>query len=198
MPPVSGGRRMVAVKKKLKVSVTAQMNARLQPMHRGHFEDPLYDLLEQQKIGALSGGGTQLAEEPYGIAYCDICIDLADASQATLDVVIGELNRLGAPKGSKLILDKREIPFGVHEGLALFLNGMDLPDEVYASSDINHVIEECERLMAVDGKMLSFWEGSRETALYFYGPSFAKMKAAIEPFLASYPLCQRCRIEQIA
>jgi hypothetical protein len=112
--------------------------------------------------------------------------------------VLSELNRLGAPKGSKLILEKREIPFGVNEGLAVFLNGMDLPDEVYRDCDINHVIDECERLMGDGGKMLSYWQGSRDTGLYFYGPSFAKMKAAVEPFLASYPLCQKCRTEQIA
>jgi hypothetical protein len=189
---------MLGLRKKLKVMVTAQMNARLQPMHRGHFEDPLQEFLEQRNIGAVSGGGTQLADEPYGIAHCDIELDLADSRQAALDLVVAELNRLGAPKGSKLILEGRAIPFGVHEGLALFLNGMDLPDEVYATSDINHVIDECERLMAAGGRMLSYWEGSRDTALYFYGPSFARMKAAIEPFLASYPLCQKCRIEQVA
>jgi hypothetical protein len=191
---------MLGLRKKssFDVGVTAQMNARLQPMHRGHFEDPLHELLEQQKIGEVTGGGTQLADEPAGIAYCDLEIHLADSKQATLDLVIAELNRLGAPKGSKLLLDGRQIPFGVHEGLAVFLNGMDLPDEVYRDSDINHVIEECERLMRGGGKMLSYWEGSQETALYFYGPSFAKMKAAIEPFLASYPLCQKCRVEQMA
>jgi len=190
---------MLGLKKKsYDVGVTAQMNARLQPMHRGHFEDPLFELLEQQKLGEVSGGGTQLADEPYGVAYCDIEIHLADSKPTTLGVVIAELNRLGAPKGSKLHVDGKTIPFGVHEGLALFLNGMDLPDEVYRDSDINHVIEECERLMRGGGRMLSYWEGSRDTALYFYGPSFAKMKAAIEPFLASYALCQKHRIEQIA
>jgi hypothetical protein len=190
---------MLGLKKKtFDVGVTAQMNARLQPMHRGHFEDPLQEVLEQKQLGEVTGGGTQLADEPAGIAYCDLEIYLADSKQATLDVVIAELNRLGAPKGSKLILDGRQIPFGVDEGLAVFLNGMDLPDEVYRDSDVNHVIEECERLMRGGGKMLSFWEGSSETALYFYGPSFAKMKAAIEPFLASYALCQKCRVEQIA
>lgn len=188
----------ISRKKKLEVGVTAQMNARLQPMHRGHFEDPLHDALEQRGIGEVTGGGTQLADEPAGIAYCDIEIYLADDAQTTIDAVIGELNRLGAPKGSKLMLNGRQIPFGVHEGLAVFLNGMDLPDEIYKTSDVNHVIEECERLMAGGGKMLSFWEGSKDTGLYFYGPSFAQMKAAIAAFLESYPLCQKCRVEQIA
>jgi hypothetical protein len=125
--------------------------------------------------------------------------ELTDVSEATLAWLINQLEKIGAPKGSKLILaNGREIPFGVHQGLALFLNGMDLPDEVYANSDINHVIEECERLMEGGGKMLSFWEGSQDTALYFYGISYVQMKTAIAPFVATYPLCQQARIEQIA
>jgi hypothetical protein len=31
-----------------------------------------------------------------------------------------------------------------------------------------------------------------------YGPSFAAMCARLDDFLATYPLCQRCRIAQIA
>lgn len=189
---------MVGLKKKVEVRATAQLNARLQPMHRGCFEDPLHDFLQARKLGEVTGGGTQLADEPAGIAYCDLEISLAGDSKATLDAVIGELNRLGAPKGSKLILEMRQIPFGVKEGMAVFLDGVDLPDEVYQTSDINHVIEECERLMAGGGAMLSYWEGSRETALYFYGASFAQMKAAVAPLLQAYPLCQGARIEQIA
>ena len=98
---------MLGLKKKsYDVGVTAQMNARLQPMHRGHFEDPLFQLLEQQQLGEVSGGGTQLADEPYGVAYCDIEIHLVDSKPTTLGVVIAELNRLGAPKGSSRLLQR--------------------------------------------------------------------------------------------
>jgi hypothetical protein len=189
---------VVGLRKKVEVRATAQLNARLQPMHRGCFEDPLHDFLQARKLGEVTGGGTQLADEPAGIAYCDLEISLAGGDQVTLDAVISELNRLGAPKGSKLLLEKRQIPFGVNEGMAVFLNGVDLPDEVYQTSDINHVIEESELLMAGDGAMLSFWEGSRETALYFYGASFARMKVAVAPLLQAYPLCRGARVEQIA
>jgi len=48
------------------------------------------------------------------------------------------------------------------------------------------------------GRMYSYWEGSTYTALYFYGLSFSKMKESVETFIAQYPLCQKCRIEQIA
>jgi hypothetical protein len=60
------------------------------------------------------------------------------------------------------------------------------------------VIEECDRLMDGNGYYRGNWQGSAETALYFYGTSFDAMKAAIETFVADYPLCQKARIEQIA
>jgi hypothetical protein len=181
--------------------VTARLNARVQPIDRGeYFEDPLDEALKALSLGAVTGGGTQLAEEPAGIAFCDLEIVVESASETTLQAIIARLEQLGAPKGSKLIIEATgaEIPFGSHEGLAVFLNGADLPDDVYQSCDINHVISELDRLMGAAGKFKGYWEGSKETGLYCYGPSFADMKTAIEPLLSAYPLCRKARVEQIA
>lgn len=181
--------------------LTARLNARVQPIDRGeYFEDPLDETLRQQEIGEVSGGGTQLADEPAGIEFCDLEIRVKVPSQDVFDVIIKRLEELGAPKGSKLINegDGHEIPFGVTEGLALFINGTDLAAEVYANSDINHVIEECDKLLGEVGEHRGHWEGSQETALYFYGTSFEQMRTLIGPFVASYPLCEKARIEQIA
>ena len=178
--------------------VVAQLNMRLQPMDRGTFEDPLHDDLEKAGLGRVTGGGTQMAEEPAGIEYCDIEFELTDASDKTLAWLIGELEKIGAPKGSKLHVNGTTIPFGKHEGMGVFLDANNLPDEVYQTYDVDHVIDEGNRLMAGTGGYRSHWQSSRETALYFYGPSFAQMKAAVDPLLASYPLCQGARVEQIA
>ena len=181
--------------------VTARLNARVQPIDRGeYFEDPLDEALKELCLGAVTGGGTQLADEPAGIAFCDLEIVVESASGTTLRAIIARLEQLGAPKGSKLIVEATgaEIAFGTHDGLALYLNGTDLPDDVYASSDINHVIAELDRLMGEKGKFKGFWEGSAETGLYCYGPSFDDMKAAIGPLLSAYPLCRKARVEQIA
>lgn len=180
------------------VSVTAQLNARLQPLDRGAFEDALEPFLKQEKLGKIIGGGTMSAPEPAGIEYCDVEIELPEASPATIDRIIEKLERIGAPKGSILHLPDAKRPFGAAEGLALFLNGTDLPDNVYKTSDVNHVIKEAERLMGADFFFWSHFQGPRETALYFYGSSFVAMNAAIAPLVASYPLCQKARIEQIA
>ncbi len=182
-------------------TVTARLNAKLQPLQRGEeFEDPLDDLLQAEGLGQVTGGGTQLAAPPYGIEFCDIEIAV-HATGADVTLRLCEmLNGLGAPKGSSLIFDdeRAPVPFGRDEGLALFLNGTDLPDEVYAESDVNQIISECNHLMGEAGQMKGYWEGPRETALFFYGTSYQNMKTAIDPFIASDPGCQLSRFEQIA
>lgn len=181
--------------------LTARLNARVQPVDRGeYFEDPLDEAIGPAGIGEVTGGGTQLADEPAGIEFCDLEIRVANTSNETLSAIIERLESLGAPKGSKLILDSdgREIPFGFYEGIGIFLNGVDLPVSVYEECDVNHVTAELDRLIGEDGDFRGYWHGSQETALYCYGPSFETMREAIEPLLAAYPLCEKARVEQIA
>ena len=181
--------------------VIARLNARVQPMDRGeYFEDPLSETLQEFDIGDVTGGGTQLADEPAGIEFCDIEIRVREACAQTLHAIADRLESLGAPKGSKLIIEKNghEIQFGAHEGIGVFLNGVDLDDCVYETCDVNHVIEEFGRLLGDAGAFRGYWQGSKETALYCYGPSYETMKAALEPFLAAYPLCEQARVERIA
>lgn len=90
------------------------------------------------------------------------------------------------------------MPFGKAEGLAIYLNGTDLPKEVYEKSDVNVVYDTVEKLLGDRGAIQGYWQGPTETALYLYGDSAQEMREAIAGFLASYPLCQRARIIQIA
>jgi hypothetical protein len=177
----------------------ARLNAKLQPIHRGEiFEDPLDAELKKSSLGSVSGGGTQMAKTGE-IAYCDVEIDVSAPSDAVAASVIGILERLGAPKGSKLLVAQgHEIPFGSTEGLAVYLNGSDLPKSVYEECDANFVYSEFDRLLGGIGQVFSYWEGASETALYIYGGSFDAMKSRLEKFLTSYPLCQQCRVVQIA
>jgi len=180
--------------------VIARLNARLQPLDRGSlYEDPLDAALQEAGIGRVTGGGTLMSEEGE-IELCDIEVELADLSEQSLEILQALLERLGAPKGSSLTVDpgEREHPFGSSEGLALYLNGTDLPAEVYRDSDVNHVWEELGRLLEGIGAMHSYWEGPAETALYAYGSSYESMRDAIAAFVQSYPLCERARVVQIA
>lgn len=179
------------------MNLSLKLNARFQPMHRFELEDALQEILEQNHMGEVTGGGT--AQNPDGeIAYCVIDICLAKDEQDSVNWLVGLLNRIGIPKGSVLEGLESEIEVGTLEGLAFYSNGVDLPEEVYRTCDINYVIEQMEHAMDGIGRMYSYWEGAVYTALYFYGTSFAEMKERIAPFVAEYPLCQKSQIEQIA
>jgi len=135
------------------------------------------------------------------IAYCGIDIDLVDLSNG-VPFICDFLAQCGAPKGSKLEYEldgqKIEVPFGVVEGLAIYLNGTDLPDEVYQECDINEVYEEINRRLGDRGAIQGHWQGPTETALYLYGHSAAEMRNLIAGYLTEYPLCQQARAVAIA
>ena len=182
--------------------ITLNLNARLQPMHRGDLEDALDELLDKSDIGFVDGGGT-LTSPSGEVKSCDIELELDDGSEETIAKLEKIIEDIGVPKGSKLLWtvpcgEKTERPVGRLEGMALYLNGTDLPEEVYENSDINYVIEQLESRMDGIGRLYSWWEGSENTALYFYGQSYEKMSAAIQDFIAAYPLCQKCVVERIA
>lgn len=179
------------------VLVNVQLNARYQPIDRGAYEDLTDRFLREKGWGRLGdGGGTMMAAngEPE---CCDFDILVVPEH---LDEVTEALNKVFfVPKGSKLLIGDEERPIGQKEGLALYLNGTDLPDEVYRTSDINAVIESLENHLGKDrGRFLSYWQGPKETALYFYGPDYAAMKAALAEIIPQHPLCEKCRMEQIA
>lgn len=176
---------------------TLTLNARLQPIHRHEIEDILDDALHDLDLGEVCGGGTALSGDGE-VEYCELELNLRDASGETLSILENIINHLGIAKGSALRSGDLEIPVGTLEGLAFYSNGTDLPKEVYESCDINFVVEQMERLMEGIGSMHSYWEGTSETALYFYGSSFEEMKKRIIPFIKEYPLCQKGRIVQIA
>ena len=135
------------------------------------------------------------------IEYCGIDLDLFDVEQGVL-FVCDFLAQRGAPRGSKLQYEidgqSVEVQFGQIQGLAIYLNGTDLPDEVYQQCDVNLVIEEINRLLADQGGIQGYWQGPTETALYLYGRSADEMRNLIANFLATYPLLQRARVEVIA
>lgn len=182
--------------------VTLHLNARFQPNHRHELEDALEEILSAKALGEVTGGGTmQMASGE--ISSCDIELDLLGNQPETLAALTDILNKIGIARGSKIIWQtetgsNKEIPVGTLEGLALYLNGTDLPEEVYATCNINEVIQQLETRLEKIGSLYSWWEGPENTALYFYGTSYSKMLAAIEPFLQEHPLCQKSTVKQIA
>lgn len=177
--------------------VTITLNGKLQPEHRHQlFEDPLDAMLEGAGLGQITGGGTALTEDGE-VDYGDIEIAITDA--AALPAVIEALEKLGAPKGSRIRREgEADQPFGVTEGLALYLNGTDLPDEVYEQCDSNYVFDQIVERIEGHGEIFSWWQGPSETALYLYGTSFDTLRERIAELVATYPLCQGARVVQVA
>lgn len=131
------------------------------------------------------------------IEYLGLDIQLDDL-EAGIPFVIRFLEARGVAAGSKLEYklgeNKKEVVFGRVEGIGVYLDGTSLPDDVYKTCDVNVVIAEIEKRIAPKGSMRAFWQGPKETALYFYGESAADMEAAMKPFLSCYPLCKGARV----
>lgn len=183
------------------IQVAAQLNHLLMPIDRGErYEDPLDEALRQRGLGETVGGGTMLSQSGE-IEFIDVEIVL-DNEEEGIPFVIQTLEELGAPRGSLLrVYDAdppREIPFGRVEGIAVYLDGVNLPDEVYATSDVNVVIEEIQKRLRGYGEIQGYWQGPRETALYLYGKEAEEMRRLISDFLDTYPLCKGARVVTIA
>lgn len=176
-----------------------ELNAHLRALDRAAvFEDPIDDTVRSVG-GEIVGGGT-LQEANGEPVRSDIEITVPGVSDTSEAAIIGALEALGAPKGSHLVAPGggRRIPFGVVEGMGVYLDGVNLPAHVYAEGDVNAILERFADMLGDRGHMLSYWEGPKETALYYYGPSFEDMADAIAPVLAEYPLLEGCRIVRIA
>ena len=202
-----GGRAIVAVDEEdageeYPFCITLHLNARLQPVHRHTLEDVLAEMLERRGFGTVEGGGTAMS--PSGeVCSCDIEVYLKYGTERALDALVQAAEYLEAPKGSRLLYkgtdgQRYERPLGSLEGLAVYLNGTELPDEVYQDCDVNDVIAQAEQRLGDAGCLMSWWEGPRDTALYFYGASCAAMLDALRPLLDEHPLCRKCRTERIA
>ena len=176
--------------------LTIELNAKLQPMHRVEmFEEPLENVLLQAKAGELLGGGT-LQSATGEIEKCDITLCVNDDWMEKVLEYIKGIRII--PKGSKILCGAEITLIGQAEGMALYLNGTDLPDEVYQSNDINELISKLQEALGEKCFMFSWWEGRIETALYFYGASYLEMYASVRHIMENHPLCKLSHTKQIA
>lgn len=181
--------------------MTAQLNHKLMPLERfERYEAPLQNDLEKHGLGEVQDGGT-MCESTGEIEYIDVELSLV-RTKTSIPFVMDRLELYGAPKGSKLIIregrKKQEIPFGTTEGFGVYLDGVNLPDEVYQTSDVNLVIKEFKKRLKGHGSVQGYWQGPTETALYIYGDDVVKMKQKIESFMNTYPLCKGARVIRLA
>jgi hypothetical protein len=176
--------------------VIARLYEHIEPIDRGErYEDPLQARLDQRgSLGSVTGGGTQLNEHG-GIAHADIEIALADLDQA-VGMVVEALEAAGAPQGSELIgVSKSGVlrEFGTQQCVAIFLDGVTLPDEVYETLDFDATVRDLGAA-ASDTSYRGFWQGAEETGLFFYGPDAEALFARVEPVLRRLPIGQNARV----
>ena len=182
--------------------IVATLNDKVMPIDRGEiYEDSLDEFLQTNGIGEVSGGGTMQLESGE-LEYCDVEIQLnsEEINENHIKLIIEKLEELGAPKGSKLTIEKteQEIEFGIKEGLGIYLDGINLSDEVYKNSDSEALALEIRKLANIKDNVFRYWQGNTETGLYFYGESFEKMNKSIADFVKSHPEYENCRIERVA
>lgn len=182
--------------------IVITLNERIQPFDRGeYYEDPLDEFLKTNNLGEISGGGT-MQDADGEIEFVDIEVELAPDvdTNTAVQKIMNFLKTKKIPKNSKLTIETTNevIEFGDNEGLAIYLDGVNLEPEVYQNSDSNFVVSEIKRLIGDKDETVRFWEFPEKTALYFYGASFVEMNKLIEPFVSTYPLCKNAEIKQIS
>src|SRR6188768_3179133 len=113
-------------------TVTARLHEHIEPLDRGtRYEDPLDAALRDAGVGEVTGGGSQLGELGE-IEFADIEIVVSDLD-AALPVIARVLEEAGAPAGSQLLGPEAVLrEFGTRQSVAVYLDGVSLPDEVYA------------------------------------------------------------------
>jgi hypothetical protein len=170
----------------------------IEPVARGRrYEDPLQEALEQARVGEVSGGGSSI-DKNAGIQFVGVDIELATLD--AVDLVRRVLEEAGAPRGSELQFEEdgesRVLSFGVTEGLAIFLDGIHLSDEVYARCSADELVDAIVRDLGSQrgAEFRGSWQGPEETAIYLYGSDAERIYTAIEATLREYPLCQNARV----
>jgi hypothetical protein len=174
--------------------VIARFYEHIEPIDRGRYEDPLQAALESANAGEVTGGGSQL-NELGGIDYADVEIELANLDGA-LGIVTETLEKAGAPQGSEVIAaeDGRVLrTFGRNECLAIYLDGVSLPDDVYAELDFEAVVAELTEAAGPESYH-GCAQGNEETGLFFFGPNADDMFTRVEPVLRKLPIGQNARV----
>jgi hypothetical protein len=181
--------------------VIASLPEYIEPMDRGErYGDPLDTKLQESGLGEVTGGGSQM-DENYQIVSVDLEIRLANLDSA-VSLCISALESFGAPKGSKIVFGDEPNPttigFGQTEGVALVVDGVNLPPEVYEKYGLDELLDALKPELAGGvGELHGCNTLNETTELYFYGPSADKILDAIARVQPVFPLCQNSKTRKI-
>lgn len=179
------------------LAVTVRIPARLTPDRRDELiVGPLGVLVEHVSASSRVASVETVASavgEPMELVI-GLDVHLPDAEQLIAAVLDLEA---GMPRGSTVEINDKAATFGELEGLALYLNGTDLPDEVYATSDLAAIVGDLRASLEGVGEIWAVWQGPTETALYVYGRDAAAIEAVLVEQQPRIPLMQGCRMVEL-
>lgn len=162
------------------------------PIERGdRYEDPLFERLEQVGLGGPGDGGGTLQGRTGEIEQIDF--DVSITSLDAIPLITEQLEAAGAPRGSILRYDDTELSFGACEGLAIYLDGVNQPAEVYAKTSAQELVDQI-LATSPSAELRGSWQGPEETALYLYAPDAESLWQTIEPVVRAYPLSSTARV----
>jgi hypothetical protein len=175
------------------VTLIARLYEHIEPLDRGtRYEDPLDSALRAVQLGEVTGGGSQLGQAGE-IEFADIEILVPSVDDA-LPVIVRSLEDSGAPVGSQLMNESGIVrEFGQQQSLAVYLDGVSLPDDVYENLDFDDLVDQLTAA-AGEGSYHGLWQGSEETGMYFFGRSAEEMFGRVEPILRGMPIGQNARV----
>jgi hypothetical protein len=180
--------------------VIACLHEYIEPMDRGdRYEDPLSERLQQENIGEVTGGGSQM-DENFKIKYVELEIYLANLDGAVTRL-LAILEEIGAPKGSELIYHKddkeQRIKFGRTEGLALILDAKLAPElwEKHAQ-EVWPTLQEILSKNGV-GELHGTYANDEVTEIYIYGDSRSEIEKELLNFRETFPLCKNSKLRNL-
>jgi hypothetical protein len=179
------------------ISVSVTLREHVQPIDRGdRYEDPLFEALEEAGLGGEGDGGGTLCGRDGEIEEADFDVELT--SPKGIALIKQTLERAGAAKGATLAYERdgQEVveTFGITEGVAIYLDGVDQAQEVYESTSAQELLDQIETALGEDFDFRGSWAGPTETALYLYGLDAEQLFTTIEPVLRAYPLSRTARV----
>src|SRR5690242_11061604 len=93
------------------------------------------------------------------------------------------------------LFKKKPAVKAMEQAVIIHLDGISLPDEVYAECDLATLEDQLEKCLAGGlGELDGHESGPDETVIYLYGANAERIFSAIEPTLLSYPLCQNALV----
>lgn len=173
-----------------KSTIIVQLNARLQPIHRGDLEDAI-----TERLGAgipsltIVGGGSALDKDGR-VTSCGMELMVLKSSlEQALTQLADVLVELGIPRGSLLVTPpKRKIKVGQAEGLAVTFPRIRSVDSVDArglqhNEDLDRAMELLKPALRSHGRVWSWQILDDEADLVTYGDDSETLRDVIRATL---------------